>query len=1315
MTNSVNEIADKGKNCEYRGIVVDLLMDTNDNNANNKSIFQNLIWSSYDRLNAREISKFNEFFVTTEKVAKWVGNTQSLHLYSNDVKKVLVCKSCSSCKDSKSLFNVIGCDKTYYIGLIVSLKISEKIILKNKRKRYEIINDFIKHINSESKISIFVKNNVMYECFHSLGEEDVVVIALSNSIDDCLNFVEFLRNLRIGKDKWFELTNSFLFQNTPFLKNNLSPTKIFCCNAFPEVQITCKNMVDDDFFVSVFSSQLEKYNVQIEKVEMSLGEYDYSFVLKSKPPESDDATNILWLYSKKELLNGESKFYNDYIARSKTVWKKETKIKNIEDQTQNDVLPNNNTIMNSKENDYMSKIVKDCNEKIIDYIGKFFYYGTHTDGFNYKNPKMGPYNNTIVSFLKEASATLGLASDCRWKDIVAKQIFVFIDSLDQYYRNTFTEEYIFDDKGNLDAKFKPINDAIVDMRSSFSHINRSHELFYHIPTSPLQYYGSFNSVIISYYRYIEKLFNFAYKKVHEKNTKQARIIFFLFFGTTNKIKVKTYLSCEYLPNEAKLVGFELPYEALFNLNKYFITLTHEIYHLIAPYDRCERNKLLTDIWKFYYIEENICSIFKNSERDTAHYKGGKNFNDYVRMQIEIFLHNLDFFEIYNCFVFGTKKTNIDKKVKYNNTLNCRSLVSLNEEIAAQFKTNGNNIFEFIISRFFDFVTDNEIDLQDKTCRFNEHEQICYHSELVSLIKDLSNRSTYLKHYPLNNDYLNNMLMLVNNIGEVICDNFMSQLCFEPNKAVEDYVEYMFKSYDFQLGEKDGLKLSTYNSANIKNTEFFTRLKLYFFYVSQFSNDNINLFEGISEFFNTCLDDFDAVYQDKRIKSIIFKMISLDDFILTTSNCCNENDKKSLFEEYRKISLDILSKENNVDDFEYSINLIEKLDLHTGYSEWSNDNDESVISSVKSLNNVKKKSFDNILYSLCNNNGFDHFNDKNGVSVIFDFQAYFNWINSCNECKKENEIVWFRGICNDTYNIIPSLFVNIGRMCETSPDVVNDIKPYAYQVSVIEQCYADTAKYSDIFMKYETPTANRQSVMQHYGAPTNLLDFSTDPYLSLYWALNPTKDDKNSLTTAVVYAFYVHEYFKTVNHIIELQGSRSDHNKFNKYLNAISSHSSLSDEYIIRDLSRSKTIEMLSDYENQLNECPDGSYYEKTCELSKFPMPVVLPQTNRRINAQSGTFVAYNLLPMKDKTKSSSKEMFDYLALNKIQEYYIDLCKSNGVEPKTYFLKKAIIPGFAKKRINALLSSCFNYSDKKVYPDLEVIFKNIDKNIVGYEL
>jgi hypothetical protein len=122
-------------------------------------------------------------------------------------------------------------------------------------------------------------------------------------------------------------------------------------------------------------------------------------------------------------------------------------------------------------------------------------------------------------------------------------------------------------------------------------------------------------------------------------------------------------------------------------------------------------------------------------------------------------------------------------------------------------------------------------------------------------------------------------------------------------------------------------------------------------------------------------------------------------------------------------------------------------------------------------------------------------------------------------EKRNDLTWYRGICNVNYSLIPSLYVHL-------PD---GTIPYCFQNALIRQSYDETKKNYHVFSKHEFPSAIRQSLMQHYGVPTNLLDFSTDPLASLYWALNPDNEkDKNVYCSAVVYVFHPHKYQKACN-------------------------------------------------------------------------------------------------------------------------------------------------------------------------------------------
>lgn len=74
--------------CKINGWKIDLLMDTQENNnAVNENIRGNvpyLIWSSYDRLNIKSISKFEDFFVFDDNSVEWTGSIQSLHLFKHN-------------------------------------------------------------------------------------------------------------------------------------------------------------------------------------------------------------------------------------------------------------------------------------------------------------------------------------------------------------------------------------------------------------------------------------------------------------------------------------------------------------------------------------------------------------------------------------------------------------------------------------------------------------------------------------------------------------------------------------------------------------------------------------------------------------------------------------------------------------------------------------------------------------------------------------------------------------------------------------------------------------------------------------------------------------------------------------------------------------------------------------------------------------------------------------------------------------------------------------------------------------------------------
>jgi hypothetical protein len=304
-------------------------------------------------------------------------------------------------------------------------------------------------------------------------------------------------------------------------------------------------------------------------------------------------------------------------------------------------------------------------------------------------------------------------------------------------------------------------------------------------------------------------------------------------------------------------------------------------------------------------------------------------------------------------------------------------------------------------------------------------------------------------------------------------------------------------------------------------------------------------------------------------------------------------------------------------------------------------------------------------------------------------------------EKRNDLTWYRGICNVNYSLIPSLYVHL-------PD---GTIPYCFQNALIRQSYDETKKNYHVFSKHEFPSAIRQSLMQHYGVPTNLLDFSTDPLASLYWALNPDNEkDKNVYCSAVVYVFHPHKYQKACNIIQNHHKCKGK--KYVKYNYAIRSHNCLNTDYIIKDTSDDIVVKKIKKYKHNHIKYASAltEWNKKRMLYSKLPIPVVVPQKNDRILAQSGTFVAFNMCSI-NKYKDNRKEGFNYLALENILAEYIDVCKKDNINFKeNCFLERIIIHAHCITSIRDTLNNTFNYSRESVYPDLEHQLKNVKETV-----
>lgn len=332
-------------------------------------------------------------------------------------------------------------------------------------------------------------------------------------------------------------------------------------------------------------------------------------------------------------------------------------------------------------------------------------------------------------------------------------------------------------------------------------------------------------------------------------------------------------------------------------------------------------------------------------------------------------------------------------------------------------------------------------------------------------------------------------------------------------------------------------------------------------------------------------------------------------------------------------------------------------------------------------------------------------------------------------------IWYRGISNSDYHILPSMFVHYSLGSEWDGK-----KPRKNPAEILEHRFQQFKFRSDgapeLTAQPSYQSSDYLALMQHYQVRTNMLDWSEDIFGSLYFALEDyikqaSSEEPDDTVNAAVYLFDPASYNKARADILKefipekaekrcssklVCSMRGDYECQKSQCRNHRESYARRTAYEARDEVPNVSVDLNRDiyaplFCSQKRKYVDGRTYYSASQMTDFapvdnapmcfdlPVAVYTSRLNPRIRAQSGQFVVYDpyTLPVFPDTgviePKDLRGCYDYIALDKIQEKWLAIGKE-----RRPFMLKLVISSRVKRSLAQQLRHMGIYT-VKYYPEL----------------
>ncbi len=922
------------------------------------------------------------------------------------------------------------------------------------------------------------------------------------------------------------------------------------------------------------------------------------------------------------------------------------------------------------------------------------------------------------------------------------------------------------------------------LQQQVNHISESSKLFFEAPNSKMGYTAQFDLIMHAYYGIVKELIQRAYST--PKTSWQHLLVPVINFANTNIIESAMQRTLEGDSINSRLISIQVPYGSWSNPLYYTPFIFHEVYHYIAPADRKVRNTSFLVIILHKICMEWLIKALDLFFSDKLHESISEPLSSMVTFTVKLNLSDGEVQKITAKSTSQSEKQNIPEGIAWNiskefaqplyraiseDRENLHTLISCNADCTAfelrdalnawfTVTENSDNIIKWIQEKVRSAArlmlqtreplhgerSNNQDDLQKqklnafcqdfidrglaldwakvedlKDAGIDQDQSLsmlCWLREIYPDIAMIKGTSMGLCEYLLQFAMLQNNLLntpsavsewdLPLRLGPII------EHLLEPGKTLSSKREAFEKLFTAYLALSSGK--SPHHDVDIGDKHL----------AKQWFDFFINIYKQYKEEY--------AVYGQELSTQIENQYIFDESFASLT---------KGLYAEYWKL-LGSYWEDNTVPErlFDLAIRLIQ---LHQGQNSliqlrkvWEKQRGGAMPVENPSTPTTAMPAVSKIIPSAGENSAYVAYY-LNGCDALFEkIRKMIRQLDNNHEhifgepCGASG--IWYRGISNSDYHILPSMFVHYSKGSEW-----DEKKPLKTPAEILEHRFQQFKFRSDGAPELTDQPSYQSSdylaLMQHYQVRTNMLDWSEDIFGALYFALEdyfkqaPTKMTEDAVNAAV-YLFDPAAYNKARADILKELIPENNGKQCNRaicsmkgdwecYMSQCRKHR---EGYARRTAFEARgdvpnvSVDLNQDiyaplFCSQKREYADGRTHYTVSQMTKFapvdnapmcfdlPVAVYTSRLNPRIRAQSGQFVVYDpytppVFPDSGAIEPKNLEgCYDYIALDNIQKKW--LAADTGRRP---FLLKLEISSHVKYSLAQQLRH-MGINPVKYYPEL----------------